>query len=106
LEGKCNGERKFEELSRHTLLQAIDFFDYIKNNHTIKLHNIAKYGDTNSKAKRVLNAVRRLSQKDGAVGMREITISSKVAKKDGLKEILEKLVEAGEIRKFSNGYTI
>ena len=62
--------------------------------------------DNDSKTVRVLNAITRKAKESrvGAVLIRDITISSHVTQKNGLKDILEDLITIGKIYKKGKFY--
>ena len=94
------------KLSAETFLQAKEFFEYIKTEHTLKLLGISKMHEHDSKTEKVLNAITRKAKENrvGAVLMRDITTSSHVTQKDGLKDILEGLIAIGKIYKKGKFY--
>jgi len=98
--------RELVKLSAEIFLQAKKFFEYIKTEHTLKLLGISKMHEHDSKTEKVLNAITRKAKENrvGAVLIRDITTSSHVTQKDGLKEILEGLITIGKIYKKGKFY--
>ena len=98
--------REVVKLSVETFIQAKEFFEYIKKEHTLKLLSISKMHEHDSKTEKVLNAIIRKAKENrvGAVLIRDITTSSHVTQKDGLKDILEGLIAVGKIYKKGKFY--
>lgn len=93
-------------LSKITMLNAIDFFNYVKKEHTLKILNVANQNNRKSASQRVLESIHRLCEKNKQCSIREITQSSRIAQKDGLLQILDGLLSIKKIKKEGEFYTV
>jgi 3'-phosphoadenosine 5'-phosphosulfate sulfotransferase (PAPS reductase)/FAD synthetase len=88
------------------MLNAIDFFDYVKKEHTFKILDVANQNSRKSASQKVLESIKRLCEKNKHCTVREITQSSRIAQKDGLLQILDDLLSIEKIKKEGEFYTV
>lgn len=98
--------REIVLLSKETMLNAIDFFDYVKKEHTFKILDVANQNSRKSTSQKVLESIYRLCEKNKVCTIRDITQSSRVTQKDGLLQILDDLLYIDKIKKEGEFYTI
>ncbi|QFR42831.1 DUF3987 domain-containing protein [Sulfurimonas xiamenensis] len=99
-------DREMILLSKETMLSAIDFFDYVKKEHTFKILDVANQNSRKSASQKVLESIQRLCEKNKHCTVREITQSSRIAQKDGLLQILDDLLLIEKIKKEGEFYTV
>lgn len=106
LDKTVNFDRELILLSKETILNAIDFFNYVKKEHTFKILDVANQNSRKSASQKVLESIYRLCEKNKYCTIREITQSSRISQKDGLLKILNNLLLIEKIRKKGEFYTI
>ncbi|MBD3796079.1 MAG: DUF3987 domain-containing protein [Epsilonproteobacteria bacterium] len=99
-------DREMILLSKETMLSAIDFFDYVKKEHTFKILDVANQNSRKSASQKVLESIQRLCEKNKHCTVRENTQSSRIAQKDGLLQILDDLLSIEKIKKEGEFYTV
>ena len=106
LDKKIVFDRKKVLLTLETVLEAMDFFEYVKKEHTFKILDVANQNSRKSAAQKVLESIQRFCEKNKHCTIRQITQASRIAQKDGLLQILDDLLSIDKIKKEGKFYTI
>lgn len=106
LDKKIVFDRKKVLLTLETVLEAMDFFEYVKKEHTFKILDVANQNSRKSASQKVLESIQRLCEKNKHCTIRQITQASRIAQKDGLLQILDDLLSIDKIKKEGKFYTI